>query len=245
LDESIMIVLALSTSTHRGSAAVLEGDRVLGVSGYADLGGHAERIFLAVTEALDAAAVKRSAVGLVACDIGPGSFTGVRVGVASAKGLALGLGVPLVGVGSLEAMAAAAFATGAARPQDVVAAVIDAKKQEFFLAAYDASGQTLWTPAHVPLTEVARIVRTELSRLHHGSIGICLVGEAALLEASMGAMVVRGPAVDLPDAVTIGRLGSQRFASSKSVEKNFDPGVLEPSYVRPPDAKPMAFTAAS
>jgi tRNA threonylcarbamoyladenosine biosynthesis protein TsaB len=244
LDESIMKVLALSTSTHRGSAAVIEGDRVLGVSGYADLGGHAERIFSAVTEALDAAALKRSDIGLVACDIGPGSFTGVRVGVASAKGLALGLNVPLVGVGSLEAMAAAAFATGAAGPQDVVAAVIDAKKQEFFLAAYDASGQTLWTPAHVPLADAPRIVKTELSRLLHGSVGICLVGEAALLEPSLASVMVRGPAVDLPDAVTIGKLAWQRFASSPSMEV-YDPGMLEPSYVRPPDAKPMASGAAS
>ena len=239
-----MKVLALSTSTHRGSAAVLEGDRVLGVSGYADLGGHAERIFSAVTEALDAAALKRTDIGLVACDIGPGSFTGVRVGVASAKGLALGLNVPLVGVGSLEAMAAAAFATGAAGPQDVVVAVIDAKKQEFFLAAYDASGQTLWTPAHVPLADASRIVGTELSRLLHGSVGICLVGEAALLEPSLASVVVRAPAVDLPDAVTVGRLAWQRFASSTSVEM-YDPGMLEPSYVRPPDAKPMASVVAS
>ncbi len=248
-----MKVLALSTSTHRGSAAVLEGDRVLGVSGYADLGGHAERIFLAVTEALDAASVKRSDVGLVVCDIGPGSFTGVRVGVASAKGLALGLGVPLVGVGSLEAMASAAFATGAARPQDIVATVIDAKKQEFFLAAYDATGQTLWTPAHVPLAEAARIVGTELSRLFHegnpqpqmNKLAICLVGEAALLEPSMSSVVVRGPAVDLPDAVAIGRLGWLRFASSERGPGAFDPEEVEPSYVRPPDAKPMVSGAAT
>ena len=258
-----MKVLALSTSTHRGSAAVIEGDRVLGVSGYADLGGHAERIFSAITEALDAAGVKRSDIGLVVSDIGPGSFTGVRVGVASAKGLALGLGVPLVGVGSLEAMAAAAFATGAARPQDIVAAVIDAKKQEFFLAAYDATGQTRWTPAHVPLAEGWRIVGTELSRLSHGNAGfgakgaegdpqpqmykqaICLVGEAALLEASMSGVVVRGPAVDLPDAVAIGRLGWLRFASSQGTVGAFDPEQVEPSYVRPPDAKPMVSGAAN
>lgn len=239
-----MKVLALSTSTHRGSAAVIEGDRVLGVSGYADLGGHAERIFSAITEALDAAGLQRSDVGLVVTDIGPGSFTGVRVGVASAKGLALGLGVPLVGVGSLEAMAAAAFATGAARPQDIVAAVIDAKKQEFFLAAYDASGQTLWTPAHVALAEGWRIVGTELSRLSHGSVGICLVGEAALLEPSMSGVVVRGPAVDLPDAVAIGRLGWLRFASSQGMLGAFDPEEVEPSYVRPPDAKPMVSAGA-
>lgn len=240
-----MKILALSTSTHRGSAAVLEGDRVLGKSGYADLGGHAERIFSAVTEALDAAGTKRSDIGLVACDIGPGSFTGVRVGVASAKGLALGLGVPLVGVGSLEAMAASAFATGVAGPKDVVVAILDAKKQEFFLAAYDASGQALLAPAHVPIADAWRIVETELSGFLQENVGICLVGEAALLDPSLVAKVVRGPEIDLPDAATIGHLGWQRFASSQDVQGAFDPGVLEPSYVRPPDAKPMASAGAT
>jgi tRNA threonylcarbamoyladenosine biosynthesis protein TsaB len=240
-----MKVLALSTSTHRGSAAVLENDQVLGVSDYADLGGHAERIFCAVNEALSAANVKIADLGLIVSDIGPGSFTGVRVGVASAKGLALGLGVPLVGVGSLEAMAEAAFATGLARPQDIVAALIDAKKQEFFLAAYDASGQVRLTPAHVAIAEAARLVGEELSRNHHENSGICLVGEAALLEPSLGALVQRSAQVDLPDAVAIGRIGWRRLASSPEGPGAFDPAVIEPSYVRPPDAKPMVQAGAT
>lgn len=234
-----MKVLALSTSTHRGSAAVLEDDRLLGKSAYADLGGHAERIFSAVTEALDAANTRRSEIGLVVSDVGPGSFTGVRVGVASAKGLSLGLGVPLVGVGSLEAMAAAAFSTGVAGPQNAVVTVLDAKKQEFFLAVYDATGHALRTPEHLSFGDAARIVRTELSEFLHGIVGICVVGEAAILERSLGVLVVRGAEVDLPDAAVIGRLGYQRFASLGGRVEVFDPGGLEPSYVRPPDAKPM------
>lgn len=240
-----MKVLALSTSTHRGSAAILEDDRVLGVSNYADLGGHAERIFSAISEALDAASVSRSDIALVVCDIGPGSFTGVRVGVASAKGLALGLGVPLVGVGSLEAMADAAFATGAAKPQDLVVTLLDAKKQEFFLAVYDATDQSRWAPAHVALDEAARFVRDELSRFHQDNVGICVVGEAACLEPSLEAAVVRGASFDLPDAVAIGRLGWRRFASAEKGVEDFDPGGTEPSYVRPPDAKPMVSGGAT
>jgi hypothetical protein len=65
------------------------------------------------------------------------------------------------------------------------------------------------------------------------------VGEAAILEPSLGSMVIRGSAVDLPDAVAIGRLGWQRFASLGDEQGAFDPGEVEPSYVRPPDAKPM------
>jgi len=235
-----MKVLALSTSTHRGSAAVLDDDQVLGEGGHADLGGHAERIFSAVATALDVARVSLSEIALVACDIGPGSFTGVRVGVASAKGLALGLAVPLVGVGSLEAMAAAAFVAGVARPDELVASVIDAKKQEFFLGVHDASGHAVFAPVHLPIADAPRVLSTEMSRLVHGSVGICLVGEAALLEPSLATRVVRGAAMDLPDAVAIGRVARRRFASSQGGAGEFDAAELEPSYVRPPDAKPMA-----
>ncbi len=237
-----MKILALSTSTQRGSAAVLDGDRVLGASGYADLAGHAERIFAAVTEALDVAGLGRSDIGLVACDVGPGSFTGVRVGVASAKGLAMGLGVPLVGVGSLEAMAAAAFAAGVAGPKDVVVAVLDAKKQEFFLGAYDAAGATLLAPVHVLITEAQNLVGTELARVLPEGSNVRIVGEASRLEPLWAGLVIRGPAFDMPDAASVGRLARQRFASSLSDSASiFDAAVLEPSYVRPPDAKPMAF----
>lgn len=240
-----MKVLALSTSTHRGSATVLEDDQVLGSSGYADLGGHAERIFSAITEALEAAKITPADVELIACDIGPGSFTGVRVGVATAKGLALGLGVPLVGVGGLEAMAASAFATGAAKPQDTVVALIDAKKHEFFLAAYDAMGHTRLDPVHIAVSEALPTVRTELSRNHQEVFEFCLVGEAALLDPTLASLVVRSERFDLPDSGAVGRLGWQRFASSEDKLRAFDPSLIEPSYVRPPDAKPMVQRAST
>src|SRR5262245_57876164 len=107
-----MRVLALSTSTARGSVALVEDDRVLGADSYQDLEGHAERIFGALERTFGMASVSPSAPVGFACDIGPGSFTGVRVGVASVKGIALARSAPLVGVVSLQAMAAAAFIEG-------------------------------------------------------------------------------------------------------------------------------------
>ncbi len=111
-----MKVLAISTSTPRGSAALVRDGEAVAAVAYVDLQGHAERIFQAIEAVLAQSGETRRSLDGLACDIGPGSFTGVRVGVASTKGIALGLGLPLAGVTSLEAMAAAAFAAGEAAP---------------------------------------------------------------------------------------------------------------------------------
>jgi tRNA threonylcarbamoyladenosine biosynthesis protein TsaB len=227
-----MKILALSTSTPRGSAVVLEGDRVLGTGGYVDLQGHAERIFEAIDAALAAAGLDRAALAAIACDQGPGSFTGVRVGVASAKGIALGLGVPLAGVISLEAMAAAAFGEGAATADDVVLAAIDAKKDEVFLAAYALEGgavRALAPPRCEPRTAAALTIPGETRR-------IVLVGEVVATIDPLPHGLLRAPALDLPDAVWVGRLAAIRLAAGE----DGDPALLEPLYVRPPDAVPLA-----
>ncbi|HVK70750.1 MAG TPA: tRNA (adenosine(37)-N6)-threonylcarbamoyltransferase complex dimerization subunit type 1 TsaB [Polyangium sp.] len=231
-----MRLLAISTSTPRGSAAVFDGGKLLGTSVYTDLAGHAERIFLAAAEALAAAGVSAASIEAFACDIGPGSFTGVRVGVAASKGMALGQGAPLAGVGSLEAMAADAFASGRAGPHDVVVAALDAKKQELFLAAFDASGAVCWAPRHVPRAEVAALVLAGPgASLPPGGL-LRVVGEVAAEDPGLEAFVLRSPGTDLPDAAAVGRVALGRLG----VGGDFDPEHVEPLYVRPPDAKPMA-----
>lgn len=227
-----MKILALSTSTPRGSAVVIADGEILGTGGYVDLQGHAERIFEAIDAALAAAGLDRGALAAVACDQGPGSFTGVRVGVASAKGIALGLGVPLAGVVSLEAMAAAAFSERAANAEDVVLAAIDAKKDEVFLAAYalvDGVVRALAPPRCAPRAAASLAIPGETRR-------IVIIGEvvASIEPAPPG--LVRAPALDLPDAAWVGRLAAARFASGA----DGDPALLEPLYVRPPDARPLA-----
>ncbi|MRG95992.1 tRNA (adenosine(37)-N6)-threonylcarbamoyltransferase complex dimerization subunit type 1 TsaB [Polyangium spumosum] len=232
-----MRLLAISTSTPRGSAAVFDGDRLLGASVYTDLAGHAERIFLAAAEALAAAGAAAASIEAFACDIGPGSFTGVRVGVAAAKGMALGRGAPLAGVGSLEAMAADAFTSGRAGPHDLVVAALDAKKQELFLAAFDATGAVCWAPRHVPRAEAAALVLAGPgASLPPGGL-LRVVGEVAAEDPALAPYLLRAPSFDLPDAVAVGRVALGRLAAGAD---RFDPELVEPLYVRPPDAKPMA-----
>lgn len=236
-----MRILAISTSTSRGSAAVLEGERVLAASSETDLEGHAaERIFEAIREALALASVAVSALDAIACDIGPGSFTGVRVGVSAGKGLALGRGLPLVGVSSLEAMAASAFALGLASSLDLVVAGLDAKKQEVFVAGFDHALAPLFSPRHVPSASRGRVVLEEAALVVASGGKLCVVGEGFAGDASLASTYRSGPGLDLPDASVIGQIAARRLASFE--EGGFDPALLEPLYVRPPDAKPMAHT---
>jgi tRNA threonylcarbamoyladenosine biosynthesis protein TsaB len=253
-----MRLLAISTSTPRGSAAVFDGGKLIGASVYTDLAGHAERVFLACAEALGVAGVSPASIDAFACDIGPGSFTGVRVGVAAAKGMAIGRGAPLAGVGSLEAMAADAFASGLAGPADLVVAALDAKKQELFLAAFDASGALCWAPRHVPRVEAAAIVLAGPgASLPPGGL-LRVVGEVAAEDPALVPFLIRAPSTDLPDAAAVGRValgrllggfgGAAPLAGAKppSVDHgDFDAELVEPLYVRPPDAKPMASSGPS
>src|SRR5688572_6886733 len=101
-------VLAIETSGPRGSVALLEDERLIIELEHDQPNAHAERILPLVERALASAGFDRTSLDRLAVGVGPGSFTGLRVGIALAEGLALGLGIPIVGVPSLRAMAAAA-----------------------------------------------------------------------------------------------------------------------------------------
>lgn len=222
-----MKILALSTSTPRGGAAIVEGDRVLGASSYEDLAAHAERLFGAIDEALRAAGLTRADVGALACDIGPGSFTGVRVAVAAAKGIAIALGVGVVPIVSLEAMAYARRGSNGPGPGATLT-IVDAKKGELFAAAYGAGGEALLEPRHLP-REDAGALAAELDARIAGA-PFAVVGRIAEELEPLRARLVTGEALDLPDAGTVGRLAATRAA--------VDPAALDPLYVRAPDIGP-------
>ncbi|WP_437289681.1 tRNA (adenosine(37)-N6)-threonylcarbamoyltransferase complex dimerization subunit type 1 TsaB [Sorangium sp. So ce406] len=263
-----MKLLALSTSTPRGSAALLDaadldgpaliaalpsggcsaglasapdaGARVLAATTYADLHGHAERIFGVIDEVLAAAGMPAAGVGALGCDVGPGSFTGVRVAVAAAKGVALALDVPAAGVTSLEAMAAAAFAAGAASPGDLLVPLIDAKKGEVFLAAFDRpAAPPEGPPRHLPRDAVFDAVAALAAGRR-----IVVVGAVAEEIEALRPLAARGEALDFPDAVWIGRIAIDRLRTAAAggergrAVTEHDAALLEPLYVRAPDAKP-------
>jgi len=184
-----MIVLAIDTAGTGCSAALYDSNRdiVLGAAGE-DIGrGHAERLMEFVDGALAAAGLDLPAIDRIAVTIGPGSFTGIRVGVAAARGLALALGIPAVGVSTLAALAA-----GRNGPLLVA---IDAKRDEVYWQAFAADGSEA-TPPAIATVEEARAI----AQAHDGDIA-----------GSASALLREGAAVETDgvDIATVARLGAR------------------------------------
>lgn len=129
-----MILLALETATSTCGVAVLDGDTVIAEAHLHRPRVHAERLTPLVEDVLDHADVTTTALDAVAASMGPGSYTGLRIGVSTAKGWALSADAAFVGVSTLEAYAAPLCSVAA--PGDVVCALLDARRDEVYARAY-------------------------------------------------------------------------------------------------------------
>lgn len=148
-----MIVLGFDTATRATAVALMLDDREMlrarDDPGPGEHPGHATRLLAMAGELLTSAGIDWRALDRVAVGVGPGTFTGLRVGVATARGLAQSLSLELVGVSSAAALAEAALRASRTRPQVTVQArvlaAIDARRGEVFAAAYqtDAGGRTV------------------------------------------------------------------------------------------------------
>jgi tRNA threonylcarbamoyladenosine biosynthesis protein TsaB len=177
--------------------------------------GHQERLARMAADVMAGADASFSDVGRIAVTIGPGSFTGLRVGLAFAKGLHLATGEPLVGIGTLAALAASA-------PSDRLSAgAIDARRGMVYLQGF-RDGDPLSAPDILPLTEAA-------ARLQAMAPGIWRVfgPGAALLSDSSN---IDATDVAAPDLVALGALAAAARPSE----------TVTPLYLRAPDARPMA-----
>lgn len=203
-----MIILAIDTCLFACSVAVVDGDAVLARRVEPMSRGHQERLAPLVQEAMAEAGIGFDKLERIGVTVGPGSFTGLRVGLAFAKGLAAALSIPAVGVGSLEALAEPESGT--------VLAVLDAKRGQVYLQAF-AGGVAVSAPDALPIeTAAARLAEFAPDTL---------IGTGAELLAQM-APGVRVVLADVTDPVAVARLAAARA-----------PVPPRPLYLRAPDAK--------
>ncbi|MGE6741913.1 tRNA (adenosine(37)-N6)-threonylcarbamoyltransferase complex dimerization subunit type 1 TsaB [Allorhizobium pseudoryzae] len=176
--------------------------------------GHAERLMAMIEEVLTSAGLELTDLDRVAVTIGPGSFTGIRVGVAAARGLALALKIPSVGVSTLEVMAAAFLRD---QPGQAVLAAMDAKRDEIYAQAFAPDGTALTPPSIVSLEDLQRLAATHAAEVT-GTAAALLPGGASTGEP------------DRFDIETVARIGAKA---------NPDRSRPKPLYLRGPDAKPQ------
>lgn len=206
-----MSLLVIDTCLAACQVGRFGGGRMLARASEPMERGHQERLAPMAAEVM--AGADFAELDKIVVTIGPGSFTGLRVGLAFAKGLQMATGAPLAGVGTLEALAASAAGGGPA------AGVIDARRGLVYVQAFD-EGRPLGAPDILPIGEAAQ----RLASLRD----LTLVGPGArLLAAELPrAKLDERPA---PDLTTLGRLAA-------SAEPAAD---LKPLYLRAPDARPM------
>lgn len=195
------MILAIDTCLGASSVAVLDGERVLATRGEPMTRGHQERIGIIAREAALEAGVAFADLDRIGVTVGPGSFTGLRVGLAFAKGLATALSIPCVGVNTLESLA---FGI-----PGFAAAVIDARMSQVYLQVF-ADGVSLMAPDALGLGEAA----ARLAELYSGGPATLVGSGAPLLAEALPGAVVLTPAA--PDPVAVARLAAARPVPSHS-----------------------------
>jgi tRNA threonylcarbamoyladenosine biosynthesis protein TsaB len=211
-------VLGIETSSRRGTVALVEAGRVIVWVATEAPGGHAPHLLGLVARVLAEAGWSKAAIDRIAVGTGPGSFTGIRVGIALAQGIALGLARPITGVGSLRAMSRPT-------PADVRGprcAFVDARRGEVFGAEYDEVGNERRAPRALRREDAGAWLAQATAPVVLGEVASTL---------GLESLPVRSELTDLPHAVGVALVGEEE--APESLE---NAGPVEAVYVRPADA---------
>jgi tRNA threonylcarbamoyl adenosine modification protein YeaZ len=220
-----MNILALDTSMGACSAAVLRTDgaeQTLFARQETMARGHAEALMPMVAEVTAEASLPFAELDLIAATTGPGSFTGVRIAIAAARGLALVTGAQLFGTDSLTVMAKPAAEDLNGEP---FAVAVDARRGMIYFGVYDATARKLEGPLLLAPDEAAKRLPAEC----HLAVGS---GAGPLAEAA--ARLGLSVAAELPEL----QPGAEALAAI-AYERGETSPALRPLYLRPPDAKPQ------
>ncbi len=219
-----MRIIAIDTALAACSAAVLDTTYggIVASESLPMIRGHAEELMPLLRRVMAEAAMTFADIDRIAVTTGPGSFTGLRVGIAAARGIALATGTPIVGLSTLSAYAAPHMAADDRFP---VVAAIDARHAHVYLQVFAPGGRTLTPPRLAPLGDAVRAA---------AEASACIVGSAA--QAIAAALTDADAAPTLvdprpaPDIAWVARVGAV-LPEGQSPPK--------PQYLRAPDAQPQ------
>jgi tRNA threonylcarbamoyladenosine biosynthesis protein TsaB len=217
-----MKLLALDTAANLCSVAIFDAESGTMLAQISeDIGkGHAERLMAIIEKAITEAGVAINEIGKVVTSIGPGSFTGVRVGVATARGLAWALHCPAIGISTLAALA---YDARKALPRRPVLSVIDARRDEFYVQFFADDGSPASDPMIVPLPAI-------IERIADQGQNLVLAGSAsALVNATLERSLEVASIMATGTIEAFAQLGMQ----------SQDTALPSPLYLRGLDVKPQ------
>lgn len=211
-----MKILAIDTAFSACNIAVVDTDTGAAVPETVPMDrGQAEHLVPLIAQTMARAGRAYADLDLIVVTVGPGSFTGVRVGIATARGLALALDLPVQGVCTLDALAATWAARGG---MGAVAALIDSRREDIFGALYH-------DPSHIPMVPDRMVILTP-DQACAAFADVPCVGDGVAL---MGGAAVNG--IILPDPAELARLGARLYETGPVVLR----GVASPLYLREAD----------
>ncbi len=223
-DRADPILLAIDTAGSVCSVALGRGDIVLAAERRSLRHGHAEALLPMIDRVVAAAGLQPKTLDIIAAAVGPGGFTGIRVGLGAARGIALALGAQAIGVTSFAAVAA--LLAGDRNHPDVLLVALDSRRDDFYVQLYDRALVPLALPQAVLPEALADYVTAAV-----GAVPLLVAGDSAEPAATA---LGRGAAVDIaagsaPDAtgVLVAAWRQARCAPADS--------PLRPLYLRPPD----------
>ena len=221
-----MLLLALDTATPAMTVALHDGSRVLAGQATVSSRRHGELLAAMIEQVLAAGGATRADLGAIAVGTGPGPYTGLRAGLVTARVLSSVLGVPAVGVCTLDVIAREAAPAAAGR-EFIVAA--DARRKELYWARYTPGGRRVGEPMVGSPAEVALAAAapgTAPAVLSPGPWPVA--GEGPVLYPELGACAIPPR---YPDAARLAEIAAERLAEGGP------PDPPEPLYLRQPDAR--------
>lgn len=225
-----MYVLGIESATPVAAVAVAGPQGVLAERMVFNRRTHSVNLLPMIKAALEESGVGRHGITGIAVSRGPGSFTGLRIGMSAAKALAQVLGVPVVGIPTLEVLA-----YPLAGQRSLVCPVLNARKNEVYTAVYDCDGSALHCLAGPMAVRPVKLVEILLN------LGgpVLFVGAGATVYRSdikdgLGELARFAPlAVDFPRGAAVAEMGLSAFRAGRGC----DPAVLRPEYVRVSEAE--------
>ncbi len=231
-----MLILGLDTTTLSCSVALLQGDNLLAEMTLNIKKTHSERLMPLLDQLLTESGIEREQIEAIAAAAGPGSFTGLRIGLATARALAQGLAIPAVPVCTLEAIAEAVPVPGA-----LICPLLDARRSQVYCALYQRSAEPPYQLKTL-LEPDARTLANLLEALHAYSQPIIFLGEGLNSYANHLQQNLPGRAVITPPPFRLCRAALVALRGQALLKTNPQASYLEllPRYLRRPEAERLA-----